>query len=166
LRDAIVGVDPGLIERGSSGAARFSIIETRMKSALAPRKLAMWLIGGFAGCALALAAIGMYGMVAYGITQRTRELGVRKALGATDRAIATLVLRESLRLTAVGVVVGCVGAWAATRLIRDQLFDTPAVDPLSYAATIGLLLAVALAATLVPARRAMRLDPTSAMRVE
>jgi len=134
--------------------------------ALAPRKLSMWLIGGFAACALVLAAIGMYGVVAYGVTQRTPELGVRKALGATDETIAALVLRESLMLTGIGVVVGCAGAWAATRLIRAQLFETPAVDPLSYAATIGTLTLVALLATYLPARRAMRLDPIVALRVE
>ena len=166
LREAIISIDPQLIERGPSGDARFEIVEARVKSALAPRELSMWLIGGFALCALILAAIGMYGVVAYGITQRTKELGVRKALGATDSAIASLVLRESLWLTALGVVIGCAGAWAATRFIRDQLFDTPQVDPLSYAATIVLLTAVAVLATWLPARRAMRLDPTIAMRSE
>lgn len=166
LREAIVAVDPQLIERGASGDNRLEIVESRVQLALAPRKLSMWLIGGFAGCALVLAAIGMYGVVAYGITQRTRELGVRKALGATDGAIASLVLRESLVLTAIGVAVGCMGAWGATRFIRQQLFDTPQVDPLSYGATIVLLTVVALGATYVPARRAMRLDPTIAMRSE
>jgi putative ABC transport system permease protein len=164
LRDAIVAVDPALIEKGSQGQSRFSVIDDDVQSALAPRKLSMWLIGGFAGCALVLAAIGMYGVVAYGITQRTTELGVRKALGASDRSIAALVLGESLMLTGIGVVVGCAGAWAATRLIRAQLFETPAIDPLSYGATIGMLTLVALLATYLPARRAMRLDPTIAIR--
>ena len=166
LRDAILGVDPALIERGSQGESRLSIVDADVQSALAPRKLSMWLIGGFAVCALVLAAIGMYGVVAYGITQRTTELGVRKALGATDGTIAALVLTESLVLTGLGVVVGCVGAWATTRLIRDQLFETAPVDPLAYGATIGMLTAVALLATYLPARRAMRLDPTIAIRGE
>jgi putative ABC transport system permease protein len=166
LRDAIAAVDPALIERGSRGDSRFSVVESQVESALAPRKLSMWLIGGFAACALVLAAIGMYGVVAYGITQRTTELGVRKALGATDATIARLVLTESLTLTGIGVVVGCAGAWATTRLIRGQLFQTPQIDPLSYAGTIGILAAVALAATYLPARRAMRLDPTIAIRGE
>jgi predicted permease len=166
LRDAIIAIDPQLIEHGSSGDSRFEIVESSVKSSLAPRKLSMWLIGGFALCALVLAAIGMYGVVAYGITQRTKELGVRKALGATDTGIASLVLRESLVLTGFGVVVGCAGAWGATRFIRGQLFETPQVDPLAYGATIGLLAAVAVIATWLPARRAMRLDPTIAMRSE
>ncbi|HEY4304343.1 MAG TPA: ABC transporter permease [Gemmatimonadaceae bacterium] len=166
LRDAIAAVDPQLVERGSTGDSRFTVVNARIDNALAPRKLSMWLIGGFAGCALILAAIGMYGVVVYGITQRTKELGVRKALGATDRAVASLVLRESLILAGVGVVVGCAGAWAATRFIRDQLFNTPAVDPAAYGVTIALLTVVALIATYIPARRAMRLDPTIAMRAE
>jgi ABC-type antimicrobial peptide transport system permease subunit len=91
---------------------------------------------------------------------------VRTALGATDGTIAALVLTESLVLTGVGVVVGCVGAWATTRLIRDQLFETAPIDPLSYGATIGMLTVVALLATYLPARRAMRLDPTIAIRGE
>jgi putative ABC transport system permease protein len=166
LRDAIVSVDPQLIGRGASGDSRLEIVEAHVQSALGPRKLSMWLIGGFALCALVLAAIGMYGVVAYGITQRTKELGVRKALGATDSNIAALVLRESLVLTGFGVVIGCAGAWSATRFIRGQLFNTPQVDPLAYAATIALLAAVAVIATWIPARRAMRLDPTIAMRSE
>jgi ABC-type antimicrobial peptide transport system permease subunit len=108
----------------------------------------------------------MYGVVSYGITRRTRELGVRKALGATDGAIASLVLRESLLLTVLGVAAGCVGAWSATRLIRAQLFGTAAVDPLSYGVAIVLLAGVSLAATIIPARRAMRLDPAIAIRGE
>lgn len=164
LREAIVGVDPALIERGATGQERFSVVASEVDSALAPRKLSTALIAAFAVCSLALAAIGMYGVVAYGITRRTQELGVRKALGATDRAIATLVISESLVLTGFGIVFGCAGAWAATRFIRDQLFDTPALDPLAYGATTILLVVVALVATYVPARRAMRLDPTVAMR--
>ena len=166
LRDAILAVDPQLIERGATGTARFTVVASQVESALAPRKLAMWLIGAFAACAAVLAAIGMYGVVAYGVTRRTQELGVRKALGATDRAIAALVINESLVLTGIGVVVGCFGAWGATRFIRGQLFDTPALDPLTYGATILLLVGVALAATYVPSRRALRLDPTIAMRGE
>jgi ABC-type antimicrobial peptide transport system permease subunit len=166
LRAAILAVDPALIEPGAVGDQRFTVIESQIERALDPRKLSMGLIGAFAACAVLLAAIGMYGVVAYGITQRTRELGVRKALGATDRSIARLLIHESLVLTAIGVVIGCAGAWVATRFIRGQLFDTPAVDPLAYGATIALLSVVALVATYLPARRAMRLDPTIAMRGE
>jgi putative ABC transport system permease protein len=124
------------------------------------------LIGAFAACALLLAAIGLYGVVAYGITQRTRELGVRKALGATDRMIASLVFRESAMLTSAGIVIGCAGAWGGARLINDLLFQTAPVDVTVYAPTVLVLLGIALIATYIPTRRATRLDPTIAMRGE
>jgi putative ABC transport system permease protein len=163
LREALLAVDPRLIERGAVGDERFTVVEGEIARSLEPRKLSLWLIGAFAVCAVLLAAIGMYGVVAYGITQRTQELGLRKALGATDESIAVLLIKESLLLTAIGVVIGCAGAWTATRLIRGQLFDTPAVDPVAYGATIALLVIVALVATYLPARRAMRLDPATAL---
>jgi putative ABC transport system permease protein len=166
LREAIGGVDPRLVEKGSAGIKRFSVIENAIERSLESRKLSLRLITGFAVCALILAAIGMYGVVAYGIAQRSRELGVRKALGATDRAIAELVLRESLMLASIGVAIGCIGAWGSARLIEQQLFQTGSVDPAAYGATIVLLVAIALVATWVPARRATRLDPTIAMRGE
>lgn len=166
LRDAIAAVDARLIEKGSAGTERFSAVESVIASTLAPRKLALTLIGAFAACALVLAAIGLYGVVAYGITQRTRELGVRKALGATDAMIASLVFRESAILTGVGIVVGCAGAWEGARLIRDLLFQTNPADVSVYAPTVLVLVGIALVATYIPTRRATRLDPTIAMRGE
>lgn len=166
LRAAISGVDPTLIENSADGNSRLSIVENSIQAALEPRKLSMSLLGGFAACAALLAAIGMYGVIAYGVTQRTREIGVRKALGASDRAIGGLVMRESMMLAGIGIAVGCAGAWGCARLIREQLFDTGVVDPVSYAATIAGLTAVAVIATYVPMRRASRLDPTLAMRAD
>jgi predicted permease len=166
LRDAIAAVDSRLIEKGSAGTERFSTVESVIASRLAPRKLALTLIGAFAACALLLAAIGLYGVVAYGITQRTRELGVRKALGATDGMIASLVFRESLVLTGVGIVVGCACAWEGARLMHDLLFQTEPVDFTVYVPTVVVLLGISLAATYIPTRRATRLDPTIAMRGE
>jgi putative ABC transport system permease protein len=166
LRDAIAAVDPRLIEKGSAGAERFSTVESVIASRLAPRRLALTLIGAFAACALLLAAIGLYGVVAYGITQRTRELGVRKALGATDGMIASLVFRESAMLTSAGIVLGCAGAWGGARLIHDLLFQTALVDVAVYAPTVLMLLGIAVVATYIPTRRATRLDPTIAMRGE
>jgi putative ABC transport system permease protein len=164
LRDALTAVDPRLIEKGPSGTDRFGVVERAIDDRLAPRKLSLSLIGAFAGCALVLAAIGLYGVIAYGVAQRTRELGVRKALGATDRMIASLVVRESLLLTGIGILVGCGGAWAGARLIRDLLFQTGPVDLTVYLPTVVVLLGIAMLATYVPARRATRLDPTVAMR--
>jgi putative ABC transport system permease protein len=103
-------------------------------------------------------------VVSYGIAQRTRELGVRKALGATDGMIASLVLRESFVVAGIGIVAGCAAGIGAARLIRGLLFNTGTVDPLAYAATIALLLLVTLIATFVPMRRATRLDAAVALR--
>jgi putative ABC transport system permease protein len=164
LRNAVAAVDPRLIDRGSAGDKAFDSFETAIESQLDGRKLPMRLIGVFAFCAVLLAAIGMYGVVSYGVTQRTRELGVRKALGATDGMIAALVLRESLFVAGVGIVVGCAAGAAAARLIRSLLFNTGTVDPPAYAATIVVLLVATLVATYVPMRRATRLDAAVALR--
>jgi ABC-type antimicrobial peptide transport system permease subunit len=164
LRDALAAVDNRLIEKGPSGTDRFGVVERAIDDRLAPRKLSLSLIGAFAGCALVLAAIGLYGVIAYGVAQRTRELGVRKALGATDGMIASLVVRESLILTGIGILVGCGGAWAGARLIRDLLFLSGPVDLTVYMPNVVVLLGFAMLATYVPARRATRLDPTVAMR--
>jgi putative ABC transport system permease protein len=165
LLHAVQAVDPGLLKSGW-GTDRFTPVRELLSEHLEQRRFAMALIGAFAVCALLLAAIGMYGVIAYGVTQRTRELGVRKALGATDGMIASLVFRESLTLTALGIMLGCFGAWAGARLIRGMLFDTSTGDPIAVAATIVVLTAVALVATYLPARRATRLDPAIAIRGE
>jgi FtsX-like permease family len=164
LRDAVAAVDPRLVQKGAAGAASFGLVESAIQSRLEPRKLSLSLISAFGACALVLAAVGLYGIVAYGVTQRTRELGVRKALGATDRMIASLVLRESLQLTAIGIVVGCIGAWEGARLIHDLLFETRPSDPTVYAPTVVMLVGISLLAAYIPARRATRLDPTIAIR--
>ena len=166
LRRAISSVDPTLLPTGAAGANAFGSLDRAVAATLEARKLPMTLIAVFAGCALALAAIGLYGVIAFTVTQRTRELGVRKALGATDGMIGALVLRESLALTLVGVVVGCAGAWAGARLIRGLLFDTGPADPVAYLVTTTLLIGVALLASWLPARRATRLDAMAAIRGE
>ena len=126
----------------------------------------MSLLATFALCALILAATGLYGVIAQGIAQRTREIGVRKALGATNRTIMSEIFRESLFMIGAGVLFGCVGAWGGARLIRELLFETGVADPVAYTATVVLLAGVALLATYLPARQAMRLDPTIALRAE
>ena len=108
----------------------------------------------------------MYGVIAYGVAQRTREMGVRMALGASNRSILRLVLAEGFRLTALGAVIGVAGALVSTRLIRSLLFETVPTDPVTFIVTPLLLAGVALFATYVPARRATRLDPTLAIRGE
>ena len=155
-----------MVEKGPTGLTKFGLVDAAIASRLEPRKLSLTLIGAFAACAIVLAAVGLYGVVAYGVTQRTRELGVRKALGATERMIASLVIRESLVLTGIGIALGCVGSWAGARLIHDLLFQTPPVDLTVYAPTVALLLGIGFLAAYIPARRATRLDPTIAMRGE
>jgi predicted permease len=164
LSRAILSIDPTLFVRNEPTAAGFRVVENSVAQSLEQRRFAMALVTVFATCALLLAAIGMYGVVAYGVAQRTREIGVRKALGATDRVVASLIIRESLVLTAGGVIVGCFGAWAGARLIRGMLYDTGPADPLPYATTILVLVLVSLIASYVPARRASRLDATIAIR--
>ena len=163
---AVRSVDARLVAEGSTGAKAFGIMEDAMSNSLQPRVLSLRLIGAFALCALVLAAIGMYGVVASAIAHRTRELGVRKALGATSGMIATLILRESALVVGAGALVGAAGAWASGRLIRTLLFDTRLVDPVSYVTALAALSAVAFVATYVPARRAMALDPARALRAD
>lgn len=127
-------------------------------------KMASTLLGLFGVLALLLAVIGLYSVVAYAVSQRTREIGIRVALGAKSGKILTLVLRQGLILVCVGLVVGLALAFAAAQALESQLLGVTATDPLSFAGTTLVLLAVALTACLIPARRAARLDPLVALR--
>jgi putative ABC transport system permease protein len=161
---AVRSVDSRLVGDGVAGAKDFGVLETAVAGSLRPRLLAIKLIGAFAACALILATIGMYGVVTYAIAQRTREFGVRKALGATNGSIVSLILRESAVVLGTGAVLGAGAAWGAARLIRGLLFNTAITDPNAYGIAIALLASVALVAAYVPARRAMMLDPVIALR--
>jgi ABC-type antimicrobial peptide transport system permease subunit len=121
------------------------------------------LLALFAAAALLLAVLGMYGVMSYAVSQRTREIGLRMALGAGRRTVLGLVLRQGLSLVAVGVVIGLAGAFAASRMVRTLLFAS-ASDPVSFAGASLALIAVAIVASLVPARRASRVDPIVALR--
>jgi putative ABC transport system permease protein len=132
-------------------------------NSLGTRRVSMQLFAVFAIAALLLAAIGIYGVMAYSVTQRTREIGIRMALGAQRSDVLTLVIRQGLRLTVIGVVIGLGGAFVLTRLIANLLFEVAATDPLTFVAIPMLLLFVALVACYLPARRAARLDPTVAL---
>lgn len=124
------------------------------------------LLGAFAAIAILLAAVGIYGVIAYNVAQRTREIGIRMALGAQRKQMLSMILRQSLTLAAVGIVVGLLGAFAATRLLRALLFGVGPMDVLTYTAVIALLGAAAFVAGLLPARRAMKVDPVVALRYE
>jgi putative ABC transport system permease protein len=130
------------------------------------RRFAMQVVGLFGVLALVLAAVGIYGVIAYSVTQRTREIGIRVALGASRTAILRWVLKQGLILTIVGVVVGLVGALALTRLLRSLLFGVGPTDLVTYGVLAILLTIVALIACYVPARRATKVDPLVALRYE
>ena len=164
LTRAVRSVDSRLIADGAPGAKDVGILENAVSTSLGVRTLSIKLIGAFAAAALLLASIGMYGVIAYGITQRTREIGVRKALGATNAAIASLIFKEAGVVVTIGALIGAAGVWAGGRLIRSLLFDTSITDVAAFAAAVALLVGVALVATYLPARRAALLDPAIALR--
>jgi predicted permease len=130
------------------------------------QRIAAWLIGSFAGLALLLAAIGVYGVISYQVTSRTRELGIRMALGASRADVLALVLRSGLILAFDGVAVGIVGAFVATRGLKSLLFGVSALDPVTFAVSALFLAGVALVASFVPAHRASQVDPMVALRYE
>jgi putative ABC transport system permease protein len=128
------------------------------------RRFMLSLFVGFAALAMILAAIGLYGVVSYAVSQRTAEIGVRMALGATGADVSRLVVMQGLRPALAGVGVGIVAAFFAVRLLRTLLFGVTPLDPLTFAIVPPALLAVAALACYVPALRAVRLDPTRALR--
>ena len=133
---------------------------------LAQRRFATRLINAFAVMALLLAAFGLHGIIAYGVRQRTHEIGVRIALGATAARVVALVLGQAVRLTAGGIAVGLAGAFVLSRLLRTILFEISPTDPRTLAATVVILLAVVGLSTIGAARRATRIEAAAALRQE
>ena len=141
-------------------------MERMVDSALAGRRLQMLLLVIFGGIALTLAAIGIYGVMAYSVGRRTREIGVRMALGAQVGDVLRLVLNQGMKLALAGLCVGVVIAFVLTRLMGTLLFEVTPSDPVTFSAVIVLLAIVALIACFLPARRAARVDPMVALRYE
>jgi putative ABC transport system permease protein len=137
-----------------------------VSSSFAARRLSMILLSMFAGLALALACVGIYGVISYLVGQRRHEIGVRMALGAQDSDVMRLVIGHGARMALLGVGIGTGAALGLTRLMANQLFGVSAHDPLTFAVVGVLLMIVAVAACYVPARRAMRVDPMVALRCE
>jgi len=134
--------------------------------AVSPKRLITILLGLFSLLALGLASVGIYGVIAYSVSQRTQELGIRLALGATTRDVLRLVMGEGMKPVLIGLVIGLISSFLLTRVMRSLLFGVTATDPLTFAANTLLLTAVALLACWLPARRATKLDPMEALRYE
>jgi putative ABC transport system permease protein len=141
-------------------------MEQVMGTSIATRQFNTLLLALFAGLALLLAVAGIYGVMSYSVAQRTHEIGVRMALGAARGATLRLILGQGMRLAAIGVVVGILGAFALTRLMLSLLFEISATDPLVFLLVAAVLFAAAAVACVVPALRATRVDPLIAMRSE
>jgi putative ABC transport system permease protein len=160
IRTAVRAVDPKLV------VLNVLPMDNIVGSTIASRKFNATLLGLFAALALALAATGVYGVLQYSVIQRRREMGIRIAIGATSSDMIRLIVGQALGLAAIGVAVGLAGAFALTRVIRALLFDTNPLDGLTFVASAGVLLLIAGLSSYLPARRALRTDPTIAMRAE
>lgn len=160
IRNAVREMDPTLPVYNL-----WSMDELVSKSVVQPRFLAL-LLATFSGIALFLAAIGIYGVMAYSVAQRTQEIGVRMALGARPFHVLRLIFKQSLSMLLIGTVLGLIGAFGLTRWMQTLLFEITATDPLTYVSVIGLLTVVALLACYIPARRAAKVDPLVALRYE
>ena len=158
LRQAVADIDRNQL------VTELSSVSEYLSTTAATERFWMRVLGVFAALAGFLAAIGIYGVVSFSVAQRTREFGIRMALGAGGSDVVTLVARKGLRLALLGVGLGVIGAVALTDLIEAQLFGVAATDPFTFAATSLLLVAVALLASYIPARRATRVDPVLALR--
>jgi predicted permease len=160
IRDAVRSVD------STQPVSQVRLLPEMVSSSLAPRRFVVTVLGVFAGMALLMAVIGLYGVISYAVTQRTQELGVRMALGAQHGEILRLVLGQGMRLASAGAAIGLVVSLIASRLLRNQLFHVSSFDPLTFALMAAVLIGAALFASWIPAWRATHVDPMVALRYE
>ena len=160
VRTILRTVDPNLV------FSDFHTMGELVSEAAARRRFQTTLLTAFAGMAMLLGMVGIYGLLAYSVKQRTAEIGVRIALGASRGHVLRMILRQGLQLTLVGLLLGLAGALALTRVLASSLFGVSALDPITFAAVPALLLLVTIAACLVPARRAAKVDPMRTLRYE
>jgi putative ABC transport system permease protein len=159
-RRELAAIDP------AAAVAEVRTMDQVLAQSIAPHQFTTFLLGGFAALAVLLAAVGLYGLLSYGVTQRGHEIGVRMALGATGAGVVRLVLRRSLVLVAAGTAIGLAGSLAVTRVLGSLLFEVRPTDPAAFAAAASVLVTVALLASYLPARRATRVDPIVVLRTE
>jgi ABC-type antimicrobial peptide transport system permease subunit len=158
IRDAVRQVDHEL------AVDRPQLLRDVLDRSLTSQRMMATVVGLFGAVALILAVLGLYGLMAYAAIQRTPEIGIRLALGAHPASIVTLLLRDGIRLLAIGVAIGFTGAFVGTRYIEAQLFGVTATDPMSFVSGCGVLVTTGLIGSLIPALRAMRADPVIALR--
>lgn len=160
VKDELRAIDP------AQPAHNVMTMEQFISRSLQADRFSMWLLGLLSALAVLLAATGVYGVMSFGVNERTHEFGVRMAMGAQATDLVRLVLKQGLRLALPGVATGLVGAFALTRLMKSLLFDVSATDPVTFLTITLLLTVVALLACYLPARRAARVDPIIALRCE
>jgi putative ABC transport system permease protein len=160
LRRAVQSIDP------DQPIYNVRSMDSLLATTLAPRRLSLLLLATFAVTALLLAGVGIYGVLAYSVTQRTHEIGIRMALGARRADVLVMVLRQGLRLVLAGAALGVAAAFGLTRLMSSLLFGVSPTDPATLGAVSVVLVGVALLACFVPARRASGVDPMIALRCE
>jgi putative ABC transport system permease protein len=160
IRQRIHEMDAGL------ALANVNTMDQLLSNSAAQPRLNTFLLTAFASVALLIAAIGIYGVLAYSVNQRTREIGLRMALGATPRSVLQLIVSQGMKVVLIGVAIGLIGGLALGRAVSSLVFGVPVRDPVTFSLVAVVLTAVALAACAIPARRAARVDPMVALREE
>jgi putative ABC transport system permease protein len=164
LRSALVSA----IERAGVGATLRNVTtaEAQLEYAYRGPRVAMFILGAFALLALLLTAVGLFGIVAFAVARRTREIGIRVALGADPASLTRSILGQSLKLAAIGCAIGLAGAYGAARGLSALVYHVPPTDPVSFGGAVALMTVVAVIAAAFPVRQALRVDPTDSLRAE